>query len=103
MMNMHFTHYLALTALMLLMACQPAAQPKQDAGDASVDLDGAAPMAVRACANLVRIGCIEGLNDSCVTTIERVQNARITDLHPACLADAMNKAEARACGSVQCP
>ncbi|MCL2779616.1 MAG: hypothetical protein FWD73_16620 [Polyangiaceae bacterium] len=91
-----------ITALSLL-ACQPAPkQPVQDAGDASVELDAASP-AAKACANLRRLGCAEGNDDSCVATIEHVQSARITDLHPDCLAEASTKAEARACRSVVCP
>ncbi|MCL2726675.1 MAG: hypothetical protein FWD69_19825 [Polyangiaceae bacterium] len=95
-------YFATITALSLL-ACQPAPkQPVQDAGDASVELDAASP-AVKACANLRRLGCAEGNDDSCVVTIEHVQSARITDLRPDCLAAATTKAEARACKSVQCP
>ena len=55
-----------------------------------------------ACTNLQRIGCSEGLPANCTSACVKAQTARITDLHPECLAKAKDRQEARGCGSVRC-
>jgi hypothetical protein len=101
-----------LIAAIALVACPPSPVPPDggvDAGPPSPEIDAAPPVeagtspCALACANLAAIGCKEGLAPSCTTACEHAQEARITDLHPACLAAAKTKASARACRSVACP
>jgi hypothetical protein len=55
------------------------------------------------CQHLAAIGCGEGAEPNCARGLERVQTARLTNLRPTCLLDASDRAQARACGSVECP
>lgn len=73
------------------------------AGDAPAAQPDASPAASVACANLRRLGCKEGLDPNCEVVFDRVLDAHLTDLRPACLTSAKTKAEARACKSVDCP
>jgi hypothetical protein len=68
--------------------------------DASHD---ASVLAESACSNLAALGCAEGLAPNCASVIDHALAARLTDPHAACLAIALSKAGARACGSVACP
>ena len=90
---------IALVASLLLVvpACPPSPQPPAPVGDAGGTLCSVA------CANLAGLDCPEGRAPNCATTCEHAQVERLTDLHPACLALAKTKAEARACKSVSCP
>jgi hypothetical protein len=55
-----------------------------------------------ACANLAAWGCAEGMDETCVSTLQTVQEKRLTDLAPSCLAKAASVAELRSCGTVEC-
>ena len=55
------------------------------------------------CQHLADLGCSEGAAPSCARVFERIEEARMSQLHPACLLDASSRAQARACGSVDCP
>ena len=54
------------------------------------------------CAHLLDIGCGEGAAANCAATMERTDRDRLTNLHLQCLLDAGDRAQARACGSVDC-
>jgi hypothetical protein len=92
---------IAAALLTAVFGCPPdpvVPEPELDAG-----LDAKAPACVRACAQLAKIGCLEGADVACVATCQHAQDSRVTDMHPECLAAAGDKQAARACGSVECP
>jgi hypothetical protein len=77
----------------------PGPNPPPDASDGGDDLDASRASCSKACANLTALGCpITDCPTACVAS-----QGKLTDLHPACLAKAKTKEEARACGSVKCP
>ena len=112
--------------MLVLSSCPPAPNPPapQDGGSAVVDAGGAdaslpasdaapapadaapAPLTAcgKACVNLAALGCSEGSAANCASTCDKAQSARLTDMHPDCLAAAKDKAAIRACGpAVKCP
>jgi hypothetical protein len=101
----------ALLGARLVAACHPSppAPLPPDASDAAPprSLDAsrgdASVLAESACSNLAALGCEEGRAPNCATVIDRALAARLTDPHAACLAIALSRAGARACGSVACP
>lgn len=87
-MRVMFSVVLLSMLVTLASACPPSPQPPvTDTGCAG------------ACENLERLGCgIQGCEPACTKA-----QGTLTDIHPACLARAASKEEARACGSVRCP
>jgi hypothetical protein len=55
------------------------------------------------CAHLSDIGCPEGAAPNCASAFRHIAVGNMADLHPQCLLDATTRAQARACGSVDCP
>jgi len=105
-----------LAGTLLTEACPPSpSPPRPDASDASpppadaatgpgIADSGKPPSSCTlACDNLRALACPEGLAGSCAATCEHAETARLTSLHPECLAKATTKAAARACRSVTCP
>jgi len=85
-----------VTLAFAVVSCTHAPAPVADAGPT--------PRAdtVQACANLAALGCAEGVDASCVSTFDRIVSARLILIDPSCLAAARSKADARACGGVEC-
>lgn len=90
--------FLIGVALDIAMAgCPPT--PVPDPGPQPVPVGSACS---RACDNLASLECPEGLDSSCAATCQKVQDGRLTDFKPECLAAAKTQAEASACGTVTC-
>lgn len=77
----------------------PPPVPPPPGYDGGEELDASRATCGRACENLAHLGCAIG---DCEVACQKSQGT-VTDLHPACLAKAQTKEEARACGSVKCP
>ena len=56
-----------------------------------------------ACANLARIGCLDGAATNCAATLQQMATDRLTNLNVSCLTSAQTKSGAVACGGVVCP
>jgi hypothetical protein len=89
--------FAAVLSLMFLAGCPPT--PTPDPVPQPVPSGSAC---VRACSNLEALKCPEGLDPSCAEACQKVQDGRLTDLAPECLAAAKTPAEASACGTVTC-
>lgn len=86
-----------IVALLVTLTACPRS-PSPPIPDAS---DAAASNCAVACANLAALGCREGIDANCAATCQR--SKALTDIKPDCLAAAITKESARACGSVTCP
>lgn len=75
----------------------------EDAGPDADTLDAARTLYSRACAHLASLGCAEGSESNCATTLEHAMTTHLIAIHPTCLVSAPSKAAARACGGVTCP
>ena len=93
-----------LAAAMLADACGPAPQPAplppSDGGEEELDAGRVTPAAV--CAHLAALDCAEGKAPNCVSAFEHAQSTRLTDLKPADLMKAKDKAAVRKVGTVRC-
>ena len=69
--------------------------------DSWVQADFARCFQLMACDNLAWLGCPEG-KSGCEAAIRHVQEDRLNDMKPHCLASAKTSAEARRCGTVNC-
>lgn len=90
--------YAIVLGLVAAQGCPPSPAPP----DANVG-DAAPSTCAAACANLLSLGCHEGVAANCVSSCDYATSSRLTDLHAGCLAAAKSRAEARACGTVACP
>jgi hypothetical protein len=84
--------FVVTLACAILLGCPPKPNPPNASGDLCFD----------ACKTLEWLECSVGSDPKCVETCKRVQEERITNLNPACLASARTQEEARKCGSVRC-
>ncbi len=86
-----------IVAAALLAGCPPT--PTPDPGPQPVPVGSACS---RACDNLAALECPEGRDPSCAATCQKVQDGRLTDFKPECLATAKTQAAAVECGTVTC-
>ena len=109
--------------LLLLVSCLPTpvtptpVEPSDGGQDATVndikdvsDLDsgtteepdGAKSPCAKACANLDRLGCVEGKNTNCYSVCVQVQTTNLIKLDPVCIGNAKTITEVKVCGGVSC-
>ena len=78
----------------------------EDAAPDVVDIaNKATDFCPAACANLIKLGCPEGLEDAgqgCTSVCEHTQSSKLFNMKASCLAAAKTKTEVKACGSVTC-
>jgi hypothetical protein len=94
----------ALCISLTVAACPPSPVSPGNGNDGGVDtgtdpiLDAhAATLYQRACSNLASLGCPEGIESSCLKSLEHAQTARLSDFKPECLASASSKTAVRDC------
>lgn len=88
----------------------PPISPPPDASDAStrVVVAGSDSGSVLlspcnlACTNMAKLGCAEGTDPHCVDVCDHAQSSGLTNLKPDCLAQAVDLAALKACGTVTC-
>lgn len=55
------------------------------------------------CAHLAALGCAEGQDTACPTTIAKVRAARLIRIDPVCVMQATDRSSVRLCPAIQCP
>ena len=74
----------------------PAPTPAVDAGPSPTP-----SIYAEACANLAGLGCWEGIDDTCTSTMQK-DDGKVVDIKVSCLAAAKTVGDVQACGTVAC-